>query len=217
MRFAANLLWVFLLTASAGWCDERHNHELTEQQVGSVHFATSCAKAFKQTFNERSRFCTHSSTSRPERPFRKIVKQDPICTMAQWGIAMSHYHGLWDNGDTDAGRDAIKKANSLRVPIRSRPASTLTSTRCRKSTGRTAGRVCSRTGVRTENGNLQSSYPDDSEAAIFHALTLDIIAPKTDKTFANQRKCVEILNPFAKQSNHPALPITSSIAVTTRF
>ena len=55
-------------------------------------------------------------------------------------------------------------------------------------------------------GALQMAYPEDSEAAIFHALTLDIVAPKTDKTFANQRKCVEILTPiFAKQPNHPGV------------
>jgi hypothetical protein len=37
-------------------------------------------------------------------------------------------------------------------------------------------------------GAVQAAYPDDTEAAIFHALTLDITASKTDKTFANQRK-----------------------------
>jgi tetratricopeptide (TPR) repeat protein len=53
---------------------------------------------------------------------------------------------------------------------------------------------------------VQADYPDDTEAAIFHALTLDITAPKTDKTFANQRKCGDILEPiFAKQPNHPGV------------
>ena len=54
--------------------------------------------------------------------------------------------------------------------------------------------------------SLQTSYPDDTEAAIFHALTLDITAPKTDKTFSNQRKCGEILEPiFEKLPNHPGV------------
>ncbi|HEY1270513.1 MAG TPA: hypothetical protein VGF08_00940, partial [Terriglobales bacterium] len=49
-------------------------------------------------------------------------------------------------------------------------------------------------------------YPQDYEAAIFHALTLYITAPKTDKTFANQKKCGEILEPlFAKFPNHPGI------------
>jgi tetratricopeptide (TPR) repeat protein len=44
------------------------------------------------------------------------------------------------------------------------------------------------------------------EAAIFHALSLAITAPKTDKTFANQRRCGEILEPiFQKQPHHPGV------------
>jgi tetratricopeptide (TPR) repeat protein len=55
-------------------------------------------------------------------------------------------------------------------------------------------------------GAVQAAYPEDSEAAIFHALTLAITAPKTDKTYANQRKCGEILEPiFAKQPHHPGV------------
>jgi tetratricopeptide (TPR) repeat protein len=55
-------------------------------------------------------------------------------------------------------------------------------------------------------GAVQAAYPDDTEAAIFHALTLDITASKTDKTFANQRKCGEILEPiFEELPNHPGV------------
>src|SRR5204863_3966307 len=53
---------------------------------------------------------------------------------------------------------------------------------------------------------LQAAFPDDTEAAIFHALSLAITAPRTDKTFANQRKCGDILEPiFAKNSHHPGV------------
>ncbi len=46
--------------------------------------------------------------------------------------------------------------------------------------------------------------PTDDEAAVFHALALDISAPPGDKTFTNQRKCGEILEPiFARLPNHP--------------
>ena len=50
MRFLVTLLCVLLLDAGAAWCDETHHHELTEQQVGSVHFATSCVKAVQADF-----------------------------------------------------------------------------------------------------------------------------------------------------------------------
>src|SRR5260370_6477311 len=55
-------------------------------------------------------------------------------------------------------------------------------------------------------GDLQAAYPQDDEAAIFHALTLAVTAPKSGKTFANQRKCGESLEPiFAKQPHHPGV------------
>ena len=33
--------------------------------------------------------------------------------MARWGVAMSHYHGLWDNGDMAAGREALHKTQEI--------------------------------------------------------------------------------------------------------
>src|SRR5258707_13629983 len=53
-----------------------------------------------------------------------------------------------------------------------------------------------------EMGALQAAYPQDDEAAIFHAWRLAITAPKTDKTFANQRKCGEILEPILAKQPH---------------
>ena len=207
MRFSVTLLCILLLSLTAAWCDEGHQHELTEQQVGSVHFTTSCSKAVQADF-QRAVALLHSFQYEQARgAFQEIAKQDPTCAMAQWGNAMSHYHGLWDNGDTAAGREAIQKAQKLASSV--------------SVTAREHAYIDALSEIYREDDNnayvhgqaferkmaeLQSSYPDDSEAAIFHALTLDIIAPKTDKAFANQRKCVEILLPvFAKQPNHPGV------------
>ncbi len=207
MRFVITLLSVLLVGASAAWCDEGHHHELTEQEVGSVHFATSCAKAVQTDF-QRAVALLHSFQYEQARgAFQEIAKQDPTCAIAQWGIAMSHYHGLWENGDTAAGREAIRKAQQIAhaasVTARERAYIDALSEIYRED-----GKNAYEHGQALEGkmAELQSSYPDDNEAAIFHALTLDIIAPKTDKTFANQRKCVEILVPiFAKQPSHPGI------------
>jgi tetratricopeptide (TPR) repeat protein len=53
---------------------------------------------------------------------------------------------------------------------------------------------------------LHHRYSQDSEAAIFYALALIANSPLTDKTYANQRKATQILQPiFAKQPEHPGL------------
>ena len=196
------------MSACVGWCDEGHHHELTEQQVGSVHFTTSCSKDVQAGF-QRAVALLHSFQYEQARTaFQELALQDPKCAMAQWGVAMSHYHGLWENGDAAAGREAIGKAHQIAAE------STTT-------TPRERAYIDALSEIYRDDGNnayargqafeqkmaaLQASYPEDTEAAIFHALTLDIIAPKTDKTFANQRKCVEILAPiFDKQPNHPGI------------
>lgn len=208
MRFPVVLLSVLLLSAGTGWSDEGHQHELTEQQVGSVHFSTSCAKDVQTSF-QRAVALLHSFQYEQARgAFQEISKQDPRCAMAQWGVAMSHYHGLWETGDTAAGREAIVKARKIAAE---NPA----------IAARERAYIDALWEIYGEDGNnvyahgqaferkmaeIQTTYPEDTEAAIFHALTLDIIAPKTDKTFANQRKCVEILQPiFAAQPNHPGI------------
>ncbi len=207
MRSLATFLCLFLISASTAWCDEGHQHELTAREVGSVHFATSCAKQVQPGF-QRAVALLHSFQYEQARStFQDVSNQDPTCAMAYWGIAMSHYHGLWDNGDTKAGREAIKiaqqKATAAAVTARERAYIDALSEIYRED-GKTD--YAHSQAFEQKMAEIQSSYPDDTEAAIFHALTLDIIAPKTDKTFANQRKCVEILKPiFAKQPNHPGV------------
>jgi tetratricopeptide (TPR) repeat protein len=121
---------------------------------------------------------------------------------------MSHYHSLWHNGDPNAGREVLHKAQEI-------------ASQNKATTPREHAYINALAEIYKEDGKdeyahtqayeqkmgaLQTAYPDDTEAAIFHALALDVTAPKTDKTFSNQRKCGEILEPiFDKQPNHPGV------------
>ncbi len=198
----------FFLLASLACADERHDHKLSAEEFGSIHFSNSCAKNVEATFN-RAVALLHSFQYEQSRlSFDEVSKRDTKCAMAQWGIAMSHYHGLWDNGDTAAGRAALQRSQQL-------------ATANPKTTARENAYIDALEEIYRQDdrdptlhahafeqkmGELQAAYPEDSEAAIFHALTLAITAPKTDKTFANQRKCGEILEPiFKKQPHHPGI------------
>lgn len=202
----AALLCLAMIPAFAD--ESHHNHALTDEEVGSVHFLTSCAQPVQQAFN-RAVALLHSFQYEDARnAFQQISARDPQCAMAQWGIAMSHYHGLWENGDTAAGREALHKAQGV-------AASNKQTTAREKSYIDALGEVyredsqdkaANAKAFEQKMAALQAANPDDSEAAIFHALTLAITAPKTDKTFANQRKCGEILDPiFVKQPHHPGI------------
>ncbi len=208
MRYLSGLIVGLFLLVSVGWADEGHHHPLTQEELGSVQFSTSCSQDVAENFNRAVALLHSFQYEQTRLAFAQIGKQHPDCAMAQWGIAMSHYHGLWDSGDMPAGREALRKAQEIATSVST-------------TTAREKAYIYALAEIYKEDGKdkathaqafeqkmeaLQAAYPDDSEAAIFHALSLAITAPKTDKTFANQRKCGEILEPIlSKQAHHPGV------------
>jgi tetratricopeptide (TPR) repeat protein len=208
MRRIPILLAIFLCSASPRLAAQEHHHELSAEEVGSVQFATSCSKTVTVSFNRAVALLHSFQYEQARAAFTEISRQDPSCAMAQWGVAMSHYHGLWKNGDPAAGKLALNNAQQLAASSAA-------------TTAREKAYIDALAAVYPEDakpapsydqafekkmGELQAAYPEDDEAAIFHALTLSITAPKTDKTFANQRRCGEILEPiFQKRPHHPGV------------
>jgi len=217
MRRVPILLAGLLCSASLPLAAQEHHHELSAQEVGSVQFSISCSKTVSVSFNRAVALLHSFQYEHSREAFEDIAKKDPSCAMAQWGVAMSHYHGLWRNGDTSAGRLALRKAQQIAASNAA-------------TSGREKAYIAALAEVYTEDvkgttaydrgkavtthdrafekkmGELQAAYPDDTEAAIFHAITLYITAPKTDKAFTNQRRCGEILEPlFPMQPHHPGI------------
>ncbi|HWW51922.1 MAG TPA: tetratricopeptide repeat protein [Verrucomicrobiae bacterium] len=210
--------WMFLAMMIAGttaWAQQGHHHELTEEEVGSVHFVTTCGGAgsqgdasdFDSQFNQGVALLHSFEYERARGAFEALREKNPRCAMVEWGIAMSHYHGLWANGDMVAGRAAIEKARELAN-------ANATSEREKgyiEALGEVYGRdardkAAKEQAFEKKMGELAAANLTDTEAAIFHALSLAITAPKMDKTFANQRECGQILEPiFKAQPHHPGV------------
>src|SRR5438477_1904674 len=174
MRFLSRLIAAFLLLICTAWGDEGHHHSLTEEEIGSAQFATSCSPQVAVAFNRAVALLHSFQYEKTREAFMDVAKQDPNCAMAHWGIAMSHYHGLWGNGDMNAGRVAIRKSQEVAAANSS-------------TTPREKAYIEALAEVYKEDGNdkilhaqafeqkmaaLQAAYPDDDESAIFHALTL---------------------------------------------
>jgi tetratricopeptide (TPR) repeat protein len=208
MRVGASLMIFLAFFLSAAWPDEGHHHKLTEEEIGSVHFPMTCGKDVETGFQIGVALLHSFQYEQARGVFDEIARHDPTCAMAEWGVAMSHYHGLWDNGDMAAGRKALQRAQAIGEENA-------------KTTRREKAYIEALAEIYREDENnayahaqafeqkmagVEAAYPEDSEAAIFHALSLVITAPKTDKTFANQRKCGEILEPiFARLPQHPGV------------
>jgi tetratricopeptide (TPR) repeat protein len=187
---------------------EGHQHAISEEEVGSVHFLTSCRADLAGNFNRAVAVLHSFQYEQARQAFTEISARDPQCAMAQWGVAMSHYHGMWDNGDTAAGRVALNKAKEIAAGnAKTTPRENVyidSLAEIYRDDGKDA--YAHSQAFEEKMGTLEAAYPLDDEAAIFHALSLAITAPKTDKAFANQRKCGQILEPiFARQPHHPGI------------
>src|ERR1044071_8844363 len=63
--------------------------EENEQQLGTVHFATSCNETAQRRFNRAMRY-QHSFWYRQAvEIFEDTLKADPGCAIAYWGMALS--------------------------------------------------------------------------------------------------------------------------------
>src|SRR5260370_6034944 len=182
---------------------EDHHHAISEEEVGSVHFLTSCGPDLAESFNRAVALLHSFQYEQARQAFTEISERYPECAMAQWGVAMSHYHGMWDNGDTAAGRVALNRAKQI-------AASNAKTTQRENAYIEALAEIYREDGkdsythsqtFEQKLGALQAAYPQDDEAAIFHSLSLAVTPPKTDKTFANHPKCHPILTPIF--TKHP--------------
>src|SRR6185312_14457441 len=86
--------------------------------VGHIHFPVSCTPEAKKTFEQGVALIHSFWYDEAEKTFSSVVRVDPACAMAYWGIAMSLYHPLWippTPSDLRKGIAAIEKANSIAV------------------------------------------------------------------------------------------------------
>src|ERR1700685_252187 len=67
--------------------------ENVDQQLGNVHFATSCNETAQRRFDRAMRY-QHSFWYKASKEiYEETLKADPQCAIAYWGIAL----GLLDN------------------------------------------------------------------------------------------------------------------------
>ena len=126
--FLAGALALALGGSSLAIADEKgeghqHHEEMTEAQVGTVHFPTSCATTVESSV-ERGVAMLHSFWyEEAEKQFMQVKQVDPNCAIARWGVAMSRWHQLWNRPDETVlaqGETELKEAKSLRATPRER-------------------------------------------------------------------------------------------------
>jgi hypothetical protein len=200
----APLLAAALKTAAA---EHEHEHPAPEK-LGKVTFATTCAAAVQPRF-ERAVALLHSFAYGPaEAAFREVAAADPGCAIAHWGAAMAYYNQLWE----PPAADDIAKAQAELALANAHPAKSARERDFVDAAAvyyRDADHVAPADRAKayaTAMAGVAARYPDDTETEVFYALALIATAPATDRTHANQKKAVDILEPlYRKYPQHPGI------------
>ncbi len=188
--------------------DHHHHEDLTETQLGTVHFPVSCVDSVQKPFARGVALLHSFWYEEAEKEFLDIAKDDPHCAMAHWGIAMSLWHQLWDNPDEKVlarGRSEVKTGEKLskRATPRERAYLAATSAFYKPKNLKHADRAKAYSDAMKK---IYDSYPDDHEAATFYGLSLIASEPDDDKDFATRKQAAAILEKvFAVEPDHPGV------------
>ncbi len=188
---------------------DQHDHGGPTGRLGTVHFETSCAPAVAQDF-DRGVAQLHSFWfSASIEAFNGVLKRDPACAMAYWGIAMSWwgnpFGGFRSSEALKAGLTAVERGKAANAKTE-RERDYLAAVEALFNDPGAIQQRARTLDYEQRMAGLSAKYPADTEARIFYALALDQTALPTDKTYANQLKAAAILEQeFSKQPNHPGL------------
>ena len=105
-----------LLVAAPVAAQDQHDHGSPTGRLGTVHFATSCSKAVAQEFDRGVALLHSFWFSAAIEAFNGVLKNDPGCAMAHWGIAMSWwgnpFGGFRSPQALQAGLAAVEKGKA---------------------------------------------------------------------------------------------------------
>jgi hypothetical protein len=198
----------FAATAAFGACPPALAQDEADQKLGKVHFATTCNEVAQRRFDRAMRYQHSFWYAESKEIYEEAIKADASCAIAYWGIALSllnNPHGAIPAPNLPLGLSAIEKAKEIgansererdyidalsvmyvdydKLPQQARVQSYLKKMEA-----------------------LAAKYPDDDEAQIFYAITLNVAASPADKTYANQLKGAAILEPiWQRQPMHPGV------------
>ena len=208
MRSSLSVAIAGVFAAGLSGAPPAFGQEETDQRFGTVHFATSCNETAQRRFDRGMRY-QHSFWYRQSKEiFEDVLKADSECGIAYWGIALSllnNPHAPPPGPNLPLGLAAIQKGKAVGAKTQ------------RERDYIDALAVFYTDYDKVPHGarvqaylkameTLAARYPDDDEAQIFYAITLNVAASPNDKTYSNQLKGAAILEPiFKREPRHPGV------------
>jgi tetratricopeptide (TPR) repeat protein len=177
------------------------------ERLGTVSFPVSCAESSQASFNRGVALLHDFWYEEARTQFERIIKSDPACAMAHWGVAMSIFHQIWDRPDAsnmEFGWQEMQKAQSLTAGTeRERAYIAALAGFYRPGSQDFPARIAA---YSTEMSSLYAQYPNDVDAGAFYALALLAAEKPDDTSLAQKHKAMAVLSPlFAKYPDNPGV------------
>jgi len=205
-RFALSLLLLGAIVPAGAFAQE---HKHSDTGIGTVTFKVGCNAQAQQQMNTAVAMLHSFWFNEARKTFEAAAQADPSCGVAYWGVALTNWGNPLAGGPVGDGAKAGFEAAQKAVTVGA------TAERDRAFIDAAAAlykdyqTVDNRTRMKAYEaalGQWHARDPNDTEAAIFHAIWMIATASPTDLTFAQQKQAADILNPlFAKQPHHPGL------------
>ena len=206
------LVTVLLLTATATpLAAQEHEHHAGGEQLGTVHFPTSCRAESAPTFDRGVALLHSFEFGASIRTFNEVLASDSTCAMAYWGIALSRWSNPMAAGNRtpamlEPGRQAAMAATRLASRATEREREYIAAANELYTDYEHRDQHTRIAAYERALADLVAKQPADTEAKIFHAIALVAAASPTDKTYANQIAAGTTLEQlWERQPNHPGL------------
>jgi hypothetical protein len=188
---------------------QEHRHG-TGENLGTVHFATSCNEGAQKEFDRAVALLHSFQFSRAIEGFNAALKNDATCGIAYWGIALSQWTnpfdvGLKDQSQLRLGRQSADRGKAVGAKTERERAYIFAVANLYDDFEDTPQRA-RLIAYRDAMAEVAAKYPEDHEAQIFYALSIAASEDPADKTYAGRLKAGAILEKlFEQEPNHPGL------------
>jgi hypothetical protein len=199
---------ILLLTLVASGVAQERAH--SGENLGTVQFATSCNVEAQRDFNRAVALLHSFEFGRAIAGFDLVLKTDPACGIAYWGIALSQWSNPFSPGSKDltqlqTGRKNIELGKTTGAKT-DRERAYINAVSALYNEFETTPQRSRLIAYRDAMETLAAKYPQDTEAQIFYALAIAASEDPADKTYAGRLKAGAILEKlFQSQPNHPGL------------
>ncbi len=196
-----------LLLVLAAPAAAQHGAHGYGDQLGTVYPPATCNDAAQPHLERGFALLHHMTYEGAEEAFAAAVAADAACALGYWGQTMTYIHPLWSDPPSE---ERFEKGRMLLAEAKGLPGLTeaeqayLDAISAYFDAGRNDNEKANLEAFADAWLRVHMQYPDDVEAAAFHALTHLATADPGDKSFTKQQEAGAVAEEvLAHEPDHP--------------